>query len=402
MSGGRTGSSSDPAGPELRLTVPGLALIAICYGFAWFAYGYFVPAFRTEFGIESPLIGGIGALGFLGYCAAIRGSWLLADRFGARPVTLLAGAVASLGMAFVAIAQSPASLAIGIFVTGMSAAAALPPVMLTVTLWSDAPREDRLPPLLSVGTGLGVAVVVPVGLLVADDWRLAWAGFAVLTVVATFWVWRALPRIPTERGRSRFPDDVPALADVPPRTLPLALAAGAMGVASSAVWVFGRDVVEQAAAASAAGSAWLWGMIGGAGLLTVAAGDATRRFGLRPSWTLGMVALSAATATFGLGAHRLALTFLAAVIFGAAYVVLTAAILRWGTHLSPHEPTSGLRIGLLSIVVGHMIGAALVGELLQVAEPATVFQAMASIAVLGALLRPRRLGPGQLPARPDP
>lgn len=41
-----------------RMTAAGMALVAVCYGLARFAYDLFVPAFRAEFGLTDTLLGG--------------------------------------------------------------------------------------------------------------------------------------------------------------------------------------------------------------------------------------------------------------------------------------------------------------------------------------------------------
>ena len=54
-----------------RLVPPGLAMIAVTYGLARFAYGLFLPDMREAFDLPSALLGTIGALSYVGYCAAI-------------------------------------------------------------------------------------------------------------------------------------------------------------------------------------------------------------------------------------------------------------------------------------------------------------------------------------------
>ena len=94
------------------LVLAGVALIATCYGLARFAYGLFAPKLVQEFSLSSGLAGLIGGGSYVGYCVAIGLSTTLTMRWGPRPVAVLAGITATLGIAVVAAAQGPAALAV--------------------------------------------------------------------------------------------------------------------------------------------------------------------------------------------------------------------------------------------------------------------------------------------------
>ncbi len=68
--------------------------------------------------------------------------------------------------------------------------------------------------------------------------------------------------------------------------------------------------------------------------------------------------------------------------------MLTILLLRWGARLSPDEPVVGQRFVLLVLVLAHTVGALLVGEMLEVGRPDTVFITMAAVAAAGAFVRP--------------
>ncbi|MBD0253747.1 MAG: YbfB/YjiJ family MFS transporter, partial [Rubrobacter sp.] len=53
------------------LVAPGLALIAVTYGLARFAYGLFLPEMREAFDLSPSLLGAIGSGSYLGYCVAV-------------------------------------------------------------------------------------------------------------------------------------------------------------------------------------------------------------------------------------------------------------------------------------------------------------------------------------------
>jgi hypothetical protein len=84
------------------LVAPGLALIAVTYGLARFAYGLFLPDMREAFDLSPSLLGLIGAGSYLGYCVAVIISLVYTSRTGPRLMAVGAGAVAVAGMAVVA------------------------------------------------------------------------------------------------------------------------------------------------------------------------------------------------------------------------------------------------------------------------------------------------------------
>src|ERR687890_1155210 len=96
-----------------RLVAPGLALIAVTYGLARFAYGLFLPDMREAFDLSPSLLGLIGAGSYLGYCVAVIISLVYTSRTGPRLMAVCAGAVAVAGMAVVAGSPVGWGLALG-------------------------------------------------------------------------------------------------------------------------------------------------------------------------------------------------------------------------------------------------------------------------------------------------
>ncbi|NBH04674.1 MFS transporter, partial [Amycolatopsis sp. SID8362] len=62
------------------LAAAGAGVIALCYGFARYAYGLFVPRFSETFGLTTIGIGVLGGLSTAGYAAGL----LVAPRTSAR------------------------------------------------------------------------------------------------------------------------------------------------------------------------------------------------------------------------------------------------------------------------------------------------------------------------------
>ncbi|WP_232666772.1 MFS transporter [Pseudonocardia sp. TRM90224] len=366
------------------LAAAGLSLIAVCYGLARFAYGLFVPVLREEFALDGALAGVIASCSYAGYCVAIVLATLATQRWGARSVAVAAGVTAAAGTALIAAAGSAGVLAVGVVVAGSSTGLASPPLAAAVARWVANDRADRVQTVINAGTGLGVAVSGPIALLTSDNWRLAWWGFALAAVAVTVWTALAVPggageRSAEESGRAAWP----------PGAVRLLVAAAALGMASAAVWTFGRDVVVTVGGASEFASTLMWIGLGAAGLLGAFAGALIGRIGLAAAWVVGMLLLAAATAGLALGSAVAPVMFVTAGVFGAVYIALTGVLLVWGTRVFPDRPAFGVGAAFLLIAIGQVVGAPLVGLLIDVAGAPTAFVAAAAVAALGATARPR-------------
>src|SRR3712207_2084456 len=82
-----------------RLVAPGLAMIAVTYGLARFAYGLFLPEMRESLDLSERVLGLIGAGSYAGYCLAILVALVFTSRTGLRFMAGAAGGVGGFGMA---------------------------------------------------------------------------------------------------------------------------------------------------------------------------------------------------------------------------------------------------------------------------------------------------------------
>nr|WP_269778744.1 MFS transporter [Microlunatus antarcticus] len=361
-------------------------MIATCYGFARFAYGLFAPRLSEEFALSTRLTGIVGGGGYVGYCLAIGLSTVLTARWGPRRVAVLAGSVATLGIALVAVAPSAVVLAVGVLVAGSSTGIASPPLAAAVARWVAERARDTAQTVVNAGTGIGVLVSGPVALLLFDRWRLAWALFAVLTALVTIWVARAVPA----GGRAEADSGGTTGLRVP-GAVRLALAAFALGLASIAVWTFGQDVVR-----AGGGGEWLapavWTVIGGAGIAGALAGPVVDRFGVRTTWVALMMLLAAGTAGLAAGAGVPAAALLAGAVFGGAYIALSGVLLVWATRTYPSRPARGVGLTFFMIAAGQAVGAPLVGLGADLTSLTGVCYLAALVALVGACVR----GPGRV------
>jgi predicted MFS family arabinose efflux permease len=294
---------------QVSLICAGTALIGVCYGFARFAYGLFAPVFQRQFTLDAALLGTIGAGSYVGYGIAITAGFVLTNRFGPRVVAAAAGLLAAVGTALVAVSVNGVMLAVGILVAGSSTGLASPPMAEAIARAVDSARQDRAQSVVNAGTGIGVLLSGPIAMVLLGDWRFAWATFAVLSAAVTWWIIATVPRGRGD-GSAEQGSLLPAGAPV------MLVAAFLLGMASSAVWTFGRDVVQ----ADPAVSTIMWSLIGLAGMLGAFSGHLTGGIGLRTSWPLVLVLLSATTAALALWPANVPLTLVAAGLFGAAYI----------------------------------------------------------------------------------
>ncbi|GAA1177668.1 MFS transporter [Nesterenkonia xinjiangensis] len=381
----------------VRLAAAGLALIAVCYGLARFAYGLFVPVFRTEFDLDGSQVGLIGSASYAAYCVAICAAMMLAPRWGGRAVAVMAGVAATLGIGLVGASQGPAMLSIGVILAGASTGMVSPPLAFAVAKRVEARRQDRVQAIINAGTGLGVALSGPVALLTLDHWRGAWLVFTVIAAATTVWAACVVPDSRTE-PEERTPGS-PAAARgstgrlvpaplLPPGAMRLLLSAGLAGMSTTAVWVFGRDVLTQVGGISDVAATLTWSLLGAAGLLGAGVGDLVRRVGPRGAWVLITGLLAASTAVFGVVPGELLPVVVAASAFGAAYIAMTGLLLINGVAVYSGHPSAGVGLAFLVLALGQSVGGAVLGRLMEAADAETAFLAAAGLALLCALMPP--------------
>jgi predicted MFS family arabinose efflux permease len=360
----------------------GTALIACCYGFARFAYGLFTPVFADAFTLNGALTGVIGGGSYVGYCAAIILSLLLTDRIGARRVAVLAGVVATVGLSIVAAAPSAWVLALGVLVAGVSTGIASPPLAAAVAQYVPGEKADRAQTVVNGGTGIGVVLSAPVALLLLDQWRAAWAVYAVIAAVVTIWVARSVgstsPPRPADSAESFWR----------PGTVTLLTAALLTGVGSVAVWTFGRDLITTVGAADATRSSIMWIVLGAAGIAGALAGDAVQRIGLHWAWVAATAAMAVATLVLAAVPAQFVAVILAATMFGAAYITLTGLVLLWSTRLYPDRTSFGVGIAFFTIAAGQALGAPAAGALIDAVGPRMSFVVIAAVGLCAVALRP--------------
>ena len=372
------------------LVAPGLAMIAVTYGLARFAYGLFLPEMRESLDLSESVLGLIGAGSYAGYCFAVLGALVFTSRAGPRFMAVAAGAVAVVGMATVAGAPTAWVLALGVLVAGSSSGLASPPMGEAVATAIAEESQDRANALINSGTSIGVALSGPAALLVTEHWRIAWVAFALVGGAVVAWNAIAMPRKPVgdDRPEGAAQTDVPRLSArylLRSRSVPLFAAATGVGFASAAYWTFSRDLVVRFGDLSGTGSSIFWVVIGVSGL----AGDLVQRFGLTGAFRVSVLSMAAAIGLLAAAPGVLLWAYSSAALFGSTYIMLTGIILVWSVWVFHERPSAGLGAAFLLIAVGQVFGALTAGAVAGAAGLVVTFWAFAAIAVVAALTSPR-------------
>jgi len=162
-----------------------------------------------------------------------------------------------------------------------------------------------------------------------------------------------------------------------------------MGLASTAIWTFGADILRSEAGFSDQSIAWAWIVLGAAGISGCMTGVFTGRFGVvriqhlaLAGIALGTLGLSAASISAGSG-------LVAMCLFGAAYIVSSGVYLLQGIRLFPDRPDLGLGIPFLVLALGQTAGTPVFGAVLEAAGVIVALCVFAAAACAAMVLCPR-------------
>ena len=368
----------------LRLGATGFALIAICYGFARFAFGLFLPQIDADLSLGASLSGVIAGGSFLAFCIAIAFAAHLTERLGARAVAIMAALIAAIAMLGIATAPSALWLAGAVMLAGSSTGLASPPMAAAITAAVSPERQDFTNTIVNSGTSGGVVLSGPIALAMGSQWRLGFTMFAVMALVMAAIAVFSMSGVPaTARKSGGLPRFTGSLAR-------LAFACFVAGVSSTALWSFGTKLATLRLGWDSSDTGLLWVAIGGGGIAGAWAGSAVGRFGLdRVHWAslgamiIGILAVGTSIATS-------ASTLAGGALFGAAYITLTGAYLIWGIRALPDRPAAGVSIAFLSLAVGQTVGAALFGVMMDGLGAGYAVAAFAAVAALAGMARAQR------------
>jgi predicted MFS family arabinose efflux permease len=365
------------------LVAAGTALIGATYGLGRYAYGLYLPALRADLGLGAATAGAVGAVSYAAYCLGLVAGAAVAEGGRARGAAVAGGACAAAGTGAIAAAHSPALLAVGVALGGVSTGLASP-ALASLFAGAVAPvGRERAMTVANAGTGFGVLVCAPVALAAPDRWRAGFALFAVVSLVVSAAVAATTgdaPARPTASPR--------ALATASPgawsERLPLALAAAGLGAAGSAYWTFARDLLAAAGVGGTGPALFL--ALGAASILGAFAGDVVARGRAGALWAALLVALAASTVLLVLAPAALPLALGSAVVFGISFVALSGILCLWAMRLEPDRPAAAVSGAFVLLALGGVAGAPAVGALIDGAGWLAGFLAAAGVALACAPL----------------
>ncbi len=362
----------------------GASVIALCYGFARYAYGLFVPRFTETFGLTTVGAGVLGGLSTAGYGLGL----LVAPRTSrrsARGTVVLAGAAATLGLALMAAAPGVVVFGAGIVLAGTGAGLVSPGVAELIGRTVAARVRGRAQTWANTGTGLGLAASAFTPLL-AIGWPAIWWAFAAAGVVVTLIAWRTLPRPPSSPA---------AVGAAPPGTAPLLVNSVLIGVTSAPYWTFSSSRLTEAGLSPVAVTC-CWCTIGLAGLAGGSAGRLAERTSLRAAnltaWTLSAAGI-ALLALPGLG---LPAALASSALFGLTYMALTGLCILWAARLFPERPARGVTWSFAGLGAGQTAAAPLAGAAASGLGQAAVFGLTGLVALVAWSQLTPRLAPPRL------
>lgn len=201
-----------PNRPKVACEYPPAALAWTVWGLGatFYLLGFFhrvTPAVLSDdlslsFGLSAASLGSLSAFYFYSYVAMQIPTGLLADYFGPRRVLVAGAALAALGSALFAFAETFAWASIGRLMIGGSVAVAFVSLLKLAGHWL-YPRQYALASGLALFAGAvgAVAAGVPLEILSGKfGWRTVMAASGLIALVISFGVWWLVRDDPSERG----------------------------------------------------------------------------------------------------------------------------------------------------------------------------------------------------------
>lgn len=392
---------------SLRLSLAGLSIIAVAYGFARYGYGLFVPVFREEFGLSTEILGFISSGAYATYLIALLLAGFLSSRINPRAPVVLGGLFAVVGMVLIAFAPNALLLAVGVLLASTSSGWAWAPFSDAVAQMVRPEAQNRTLSIVSTGTTFGLIVVGPVSLIAGSTWRAAWLVFAVLAFASTVWNFLVLPNKPPD-GSASAVEGKPGeeLGDgsrdgsgdresrlgwrwfLGAQSLPLFFVAFAYGLAGAFYWTYAADLTQQSGLPPMVSSV-LWTVVGIAGIVGLGTGDFVGRFGLRRVLAAALAMLGTAIAVLGAMPASWTAVGISAVIYGPSFMMIAALLALWSSHVFPERPSTGFTATLLMLAIGSIAGPATLGIVAGHLGLVVAFLITAAFTLLSMLVRPR-------------
>jgi predicted MFS family arabinose efflux permease len=370
-----------------RLGLAGFAATAVAYGPARTGYGLFVPDFRGEFGISTSAAGAIGSGLQGGFLLALVATALLVGRLGPRVLIAAGGGSAIVGMLLVALAPNGVALAAGVCVAGLTAGFCWSPYN---DLAGETVREglrSRVLSVVSTGTTMGIAVSGLVALAaVAGElpWRAVWLAFVAGAILSA--ALNALLLVGMSDGgeTARRPGGGWIFRT---GSTPLFVVASSFGVVNAFYWSFNADIVSSAGLPLPNAGPVLYAVLGVAGFAGLFTGDLVDRFGLDVTLRLTLLCLGAGSMLLGIAPGSMIVVGVAAVLYGAGVMLMSALLSLWSSTVFPERPSEGFTTALLFFGVGGVVGPTVLGAVGGAFGLGTAFVVAAALILLNLPVR---------------
>ena len=383
-------SDNTPTPQESFAHAAAVGLAATTLGLARFGYAILLPAMRTDLKWSYTQAGGMNTANAVGYLAGALSATITTAAIGERRTFALSF---SLSAASILASGFTTNYALLLSLRGLGGAAAAVLFISGGILAARVANASRSPGLVlgvyfaGVGPGILIsALVAPIVFDTAQGWRIGWLIMGAVAMVSGVVATRASRHI---RETLKPPHGQPA----PLQRLGWGMAAFALfglGYISYMTFIVayyreaGRTVSEivlfwSLLGFAAAASAWVW-----------------RSLLDRPGGTAlaALLAVVTAGAVLPLASNSGAAMFGSAILFGAAFLSVSAAITQLiRQSLAPHQYAVGIAVAITLFAIGQVLGPVMTGVLADWSgnlktglAASTVFLA---IAALVAMRQPR-------------
>ena len=370
----------------LGIAVLGSGIIAITYGLARFVFGLFLPAIRSDLGLDATGAGIIGALPFVSFIGAILIGPAVCQRLGPRRAAGLAAGLAAAGLLAIANAPGVMVLGVGVAICGISTGLSSPAMAQAVHQAVRPALRGRVNAIHNAGTSLGVALGMPAMAWLLGAWRSAYMAFALLAAAGALAALAYLPRRPATGSAPGRSEPLPAVSREQWRAIGrLSALAGGMGLVSSIYWVFAPDLVVRQGGLSTGHSGWMWLAVGLMGLTGSAAGDLIDRLGPGRTHALALALMAGSLGLAAATPNVLHLALISAAAFGASYMTLTGFYLVQGVRIMADRPAFGPVMPLLATTIGQAVGSPLSGWMIDAGGYTAAFTGFATVGLAMAV-----------------
>jgi predicted MFS family arabinose efflux permease len=371
------------------------ALTALTYGLARFAYGLLLPSIRADLDLSAIAAGWIGGVAFASYCLGVVLAFTFVDHFGERCITVLAGSCATGAMTIIAVSWSGGSLGFAMALGGLSTGLTSPPLASAVARTLSHPDQPKANGLINSGTAIGIVISGAAALAFYGSWRALYVAFAGFGLIITFWLsWTIPPRNSKTVAEKLHWGDAQV-----PGALKLMASSFIVGFASTAVWTFGANIMQDEVDFSRSQIALSWIVLGVVGIGGSLTGPLVQHLGLPAVHRLSVAMMGSAIAIFAAAIGNSPLVYIALGLFGFGYIVATGALLIWGVSIYSRYPALGLSVPFLTVAIGQTVGAPIFGLLWDVGGSVSALAIFAMVMAVGASFTAAKKAPSrQMPS----